>query len=710
MRRRLSPLLAALAPGAALALWLVLAVGFLFAALGPDARAALLAAALPVLESHGMIVVLWWFLAAVGAGLLARKLHARHVEAPARLAEAAGALVADADASPVTTSGAAPAQALAVTLNALAESRRALARDMAQRIESASRTVALQRDQLGALMAELQQAVVVLNLDGRILLYNARARALSTRIAQGPGGAGGAGIIGLGRSIHAVVDAARIAHARESVERHVARGDTEAAARFVTITSRGHLLQVQLAPVRAADGAAIAGFVLLLDDITDAYEAEARRDRHWLDLAEASRAALASIQAALDMLDYPDLDPADRERFQAVVREEAGALGERLAGLAHEAARDMRSRWPLQDMLGADLAAAVARRITDATGRAVATEGVDRGVWLSVDSFALVEALAALGTLLSAAGAQDLALRLSRAGPRAHLDLAWRGAPAAAGWQSAPLASGAARAGTVREVAERHGGELWLEQGRDGAAPAFRFLLPRAAEPDTPAPDQSRPAYYDFDLFAASDARHAGDDRPLAEIAYTVFDTETTGLDPAGGDEILQIGATRIVNGRILAGECFEQLVDPGRSIPQAGIAVHGIGPEAVRGKPAIGTVLPAFHAFAADTVLVGHNVAFDLRFFALKEEQCGVRFDQPVLDTLLLAAVAFPGEDSHSLEAMATRLGVPVEGRHTAPGDARTTAQLFLRLLPLLRQRGIVTLGEARAAAQASHYARLRY
>src|SRR5690606_2312309 len=103
----------------------------------------------------------------------------------------------------------------------------------------------------------------------------------------------------------------------------------------------------------------------------------------------------------------------------------------------------------------------------------------------------------------------------------------------------------------------------------------------------------------------------------------------------------------------------------------------------------AIEEVLPAFHAFAGDTVLVGHNVAFDMRFLALKEEACGVRFDQPVLDTLLLASLAWPNEPSHGLDEVAARLGVAVAGRHTAPGDARATAEVFLKLLPLLRERG---------------------
>jgi len=189
-----------------------------------------------------------------------------------------------------------------------------------------------------------------------------------------------------------------------------------------------------------------------------------------------------------------------------------------------------------------------------------------------------------------------------------------------------------------------------------------------------------------------------------------VFDTETTGLEPGNGDEILQIGATRIVAGKLRRAECFEQLVDPGRPIPEAGIAIHGITPAMVQGQPPITKVLPAFHAFAADTVLVAHNAAFDLRFLQLKEAATGLRFDQLVLDTLLLSTVVHPQQASHGLEAIAERLGVPVLGRHTALGDAMVTAEVFLKLLPLLQAQGIRTLGQALEAAQKSWLARLSY
>ena len=127
-----------------------------------------------------------------------------------------------------------------------------------------------------------------------------------------------------------------------------------------------------------------------------------------------------------------------------------------------------------------------------------------------------------------------------------------------------------------------------------------------------------------------------------------------------------------------------------------------------LRGQPTIDEVLPAFARFAEDTVLVGHNVSFDLAFLQRKEAKTGVVLAQPVLDTLLLSALAHPDHEEHTMEAIAARLGVEVVGRHSALGDALLTGELFARLLPLLRAMGIHTLGEAREASQRTYHARI--
>ena len=285
-------------------------------------------------------------------------------------------------------------------------------------------------------------------------------------------------------------------------------------------------------------------------------------------------------------------------------------------------------------------------------------------------------------------------------------------------WESEPMRFGADVSPlSVRDVMQRHGGEFWFERDRVRHQAFFRCLLPLAESAGdaeqlnaVAVRHDSRPEYYDFDLFRASESQRALDERRLVELSYTVFDTETTGLEPAAGDQIIQIGAARLVNGKLLRQEAFEQLVDPQRDLPAAGIAIHGIQPEMVIGQPTIDRVLPSFHAYVGDTVLVAHNAAFDMRFLQLAEGRSGVVFDHPVLDTLLLSAVVHPNQESHRLEAIAERFGITVIGRHTALGDAIVTAEVFLKLIPLLAAMGIHTLGQAREAAQRTYYARLRY
>jgi DNA polymerase III subunit epsilon len=702
-------LVAALLPGgllalAALAAWLVFA-------LTPDAegRAALLLFALLML--------------AAVAGTLLRAAYLRHVRAAARLAEDAQSLLAN-DAQ-LTADGSAETRALAGVIQQFAAQRTALRNDIAAQVREASRNVEQERNRLAALMAELTQSVVVCNLDGRILLYNNRARLEFRALSATPTLADGAELIGLGRSIYAVFDRALIAHAIDSVQQRLARGAAHPSAQFVTGTRGGQLLRVQMAPVRPVDGDradALDGFVLMLDNITRDFAAESGRDHALHALGEGSRASLGNVQAALEMLDFPDLDAPTRERFLAVVRDEVRAMSTRVQALSCDSAQTMKTRWPLEDMRGDDLLAAAVRRIEAVCACRAAADAAPADLWLSVDSYSLLQALTSLaGRLADEYDVKLVRLRIARTDTHAQLDLVWQG-PAMStetvvGWETEPMRVGNndSVALTVRDVVQRHDGEFWFERERVRHESFFRMLLPLAVEGEahhaaTLQRGESRPEVYDFDLFRATEQTRALAERRLDQLSYTVFDTETTGLDPSAGDEIIQIGAMRIVAGKLRREDCFEQLVNPGRSIPAVGIAIHGIEPAMVANAPTIDTVLPALHAYAQDTVLVAHNAAFDMRFLEMKRERCGIAFEQPVLDTLLLAAVAQPAQDSHSLEAIAARLGVPLLGRHTAPGDAMVTAEVFIKLIPLLAERGIHTLGDALAASQKTYLARVSY
>jgi len=723
-------LVAMFLPGLGLALLGILVGGVFVATLDEAERDAFVAMAAP----RAALLLPVWLVLAAAFGALGRIAYRRWEVAPARLAEQAGALLAagaapeDAAAAALeATPGAGPGtRALAQVIQGLARQRDALRADMRERVQEASREIEQERSRLAALMAELSQSVVVCNLDGRILLYNNRARLQFRALSSAPQLADGGELIGLGRSIYAVFDRQLVAHALERVQQRLQRGVANPAAQFVTGTRTGQLLRVQLAPVRAvgaesAGDAALNGFVLMLDNITRDFADESRRDLLLHGLTEGSRASLGNLLAAVEMLDYPDVDAPTRERFHRVIRDEVRAMSERIRELSSHATETLKTRWPLEDMLGSDFVFAAARRIEAQLECRAVAGNVDDELWLRLDSYSLLQALVHLvGRLVDDHDVRLITLRLARTGARARLDLVWSG-PAMStetvvAWETEPITvGGEALTLTLRDVVERHDGAFWFERERVRHESFFRFLLPLAGagEPIEAAQvvrGASRPEFYDFDLFRTSEQTRELADRLLTELSYTVFDCETTGLDPSAGDEIIQIGATRIVNGKLRRHECFEQLVDPRRPISEASMPIHGIRPEMVAGQPTIETVLPAFQAFAHDTVLVGHNAAFDMRFLQLKEAATGVVFDQPVLDTLLLSALVHPQQESHRLETIAERLGVPVLGRHSALGDALVTAEVFLKFVPLLAERGIRTLGQAREAAQQTYYARLTY
>jgi len=726
MKTDLREVAAAALPAALLGAAYAGAAGLLVASMEPAERGALWA----LMEPRVALVVMLWFALSLAGGVALRWAWLHFGAAPGRLAEQVQVLLQtgadvglNAGGDP---RGSAGSRALGTAVGELVRQRGALRADIALQVREASREVEQERSRLAALMAELTQSVVVCNLDGRVLLFNSRARLQFRALTAGTQGAaiGGAELLGLGRSIYAVLDRKLVAHAIESVQQRLQRGVANPSAQFVTGTPGGQLLRIQMAPVRAPDAtpdAPLNGFVLMLDNITRDFADESGRDRLLHQLTEASRASLGNLQAAVELLDDPDLDAALRGRFEAVVRVEAAAMSRRITELASHTTQMLKTRWPLEDMLGADLVAAALRRIEQLHGCRTAATDVDGALWLKVDSYSMIEALAGLaGRLVEEYEVRLIQLRLQPAGKRARLDLVWIGpgmsTETVMSWETDTLRVGADTSPlTVRDVVERHGGAFWFERERVRHESFFRFLLPLADSAAVlDAADvmhgQSRPEYYDFDLFKASEQAAALADRALSDLAYTVFDTETTGLSPSEGDEILQVGAIRITAGKLRRQDCFEQLVDPRRGIPAAGIPIHGITPDMVAGQPVIAEVLPAFHAFAADTVLVAHNAAFDMRFLQLKEELTGVRFTQPVLDTLLLSAVVHPQQESHRLEAIAERLGVQVLGRHTALGDAMVTAEVFLKLLPLLEAMGIRTLGQALDAAQKTYFARVSY
>ena len=577
---------------------------------------------------------------------------------------------------------------------------------------------------LAAVMAELPEGVLICNTDGQILLYNKRARRYligeigsleSSDVSPGK-------FIGLGRSVFGVIDKHLIVHGLDEIARKLKNDDADVASYFVTMGADDRLLRVEAAPL-LDHRRRFTGFILILRDITRQMESGSQLNVLLRSLGRGTRASLASIRAAIEaVIEYPHMDGEQLQKFKKIIHSETINIGRIIDDAASSHFRSLRSYWPLTQMHARDLLAATARKASETLDLEIDTREAEEDLWLKGDSFSILSAVTFLQKRLTAEiGSRRLTYKMMREGRFACFDIIWEGKPVRPetlrSWEKEAVTDERqALSSTLKEIIEQHAAEIWSHAYKDSQKAYLRLLLPVAELLEngrirslTILP-KSRPEFFDFDLFSQPDQRPELDDRLLSELTYTVFDTETTGLDPHGGDEILSIGAVRIVNNRILREECFDQLVDPRRRIPEESIRIHGILPEMVTGQPTIEKTLPSFLRFTDDTILVAHNAAFDMRMLQLKEELTGIRFSNPVLDTMLLSAVVQPGQEDHDMEGIAARLGISIVGRHTALGDALVTAEIFLKLIPLLEKQGITTLAQARSASRKTYYARLQY
>ncbi len=706
-------------------LLLAAAVGVLFAlhtALGPADRETFG----QLLAAHGELLF-WLGAIAFGlTGILAGWLVRIYLKPLHRLTDSTRLIASGNPGHRVEPGGPSELRELAGAINLLASRHEAALDNTEARIIQTRIDLDQEKNRLAALMSELAQSVVVCNAEGRILLYNERARGIFINAVNGAGGVASS-YLGLGRSLFALIERDLVFHALEQLRNGLAQGEAGPVAVFMATLPNGTLVRTRMAPVMAttegrqeAPAGNVAGFVLLLEDVAEEVQRSERRDRLMERFTESTRVSLTGMRAAVEnLVNYPDMDGARRRQFTDIIREEADRFTLDLERAAREYSELARSQWSLEQIRVADLIGLIRSRVDARLALPTAAGKVDASLWTNVDSYTMAQAACYLARRLKHEFAvHEIRFDATASGRHAQVDLTWAGArlpsAMALAWEGDPLTAGGETSPlSFREVLDRHHGEAWYEWDESARRSRFRLLLPLAEPGRTGLPTpalSARPEYYDFDLFHQPGQTQELDGQPLSALAYTVFDTETTGLEPSAGDEIISIGAMRIVNGRLLSGEMFAQLVDPRRPLNPDSAKIHGIRPEMLKGQPTIDTALRAFHKFCEDTVLVGHNAAFDMRFLQLKETPTGVRFTQPVLDTLLLSAVLHGNLVAHQIEAIAERFGVKVVGRHTAVGDAIITGELFLKMIPLLAERGIVTLKQARDACEQTYYARIRY
>ncbi|MBF0325813.1 MAG: histidine kinase [Alphaproteobacteria bacterium] len=580
---------------------------------------------------------------------------------------------------------------------ALTDQLRLARRDMVRAMETATAEVARQKEWLEAILLDFSDGVVVCDPQHRVLLYNQAAVRLLPSVQA----------LGLGRPLFSCLTREPILHALERLEYRRAEGGgaAELVAPFVCATMdastmlHGRMALI-LGPVREVDGYAIT-----LTDIRSEIAGLTRMTNLRRALGYGLRGPAASLRAAAETLaGFPDMEAVQRRAFEQVIVAEATEIARQIDTLSGEYRGHELLRWPMGDIHSADLAACVGRALAEDGPATLTLVGIPQ--WLRGDSFSLLLLLkTVLGHVhrLNGATAFDLETRTTER--QVYVDVSWTGpaVPSAVieSWQDDQL--DAVHTGlTIRDVLERHGTDLWCLDQAGGRA-LLRLPLPLpAAEPlkGPSRPLPPRPEFYDFSPVTRSEAPASIADRRLRDLDYVVFDTETTGLRPTDGDEIISLAGVRVVNQRILSAERFERLVNPKRKIPRGSIRFHGITDDMVADKPPIEVVLPQFKAFVGDAVLVAHNAAFDLKFLRMKEAASQVSFSNPAIDTLLLSVLIDREEESHSLDSVLDRFSIPAPNRHTALGDALATAELFIRLVDRLDSIGIRTLRESMSAS----------
>jgi DNA polymerase-3 subunit epsilon len=168
------------------------------------------------------------------------------------------------------------------------------------------------------------------------------------------------------------------------------------------------------------------------------------------------------------------------------------------------------------------------------------------------------------------------------------------------------------------------------------------------------------------------------------QLRELILDTETTGLDPATGDRIVEIGCVEVVNS-VATGETFHVYLDPERDVPEEAFRVHGLSREFLTGKPKFAEVADQFVSFLGDARLVIHNAEFDMKFINAELKRCGlasIAMDR-VVDTLAIARRKHPGA-SNSLDALCARYRIDNSRRtkHGALLDAEILAEVYAELM----------------------------
>ncbi len=205
-------------------------------------------------------------------------------------------------------------------------------------------------------------------------------------------------------------------------------------------------------------------------------------------------------------------------------------------------------------------------------------------------------------------------------------------------------------------------------------------------------PDSDFKVIYGVEAYLVDDLKEivVGSQNQNLDDTYVVFDLETTGFSP-DKDAIIEIGAVRVEKGAVT--DRFSTFVNPKVPIPFRIEELTSIRDDMVMDAPVIEDILPRFMEFCRGAVMVAHNAEFDMSFIRKNCERQGTACSFTVIDTVALARILLPNLNRFKLDTVAKALGVSLDNHHRAVDDAACTAEIFVRFLKMLRERGVETL-----------------
>lgn len=580
---------------------------------------------------------------------------------------------------------------LARDFNRMAESLQGTYDELEDRVRETTGSLQEERNRLATVLRTMVEGVVVTNDASEVLLMNPRAR---MTLDSGPSS-------GIGASLARLVPATRLEYHLKRLNGSGGGGGIE---EVVFPLPDGKLLRGFLTAI-AATGNERAGFLFVFRDMSEKAKEEEKAKVALRELPEILKGPMGTIRSLAEVLDrHPDMPAPKLTKFLGALRDESVRLSDRLSVVEEAASSSASVRWPgipaqpwvlLEEALALMPEAPV---LLEKTEQEIPMVLVEPYTWVCCLSCVLrwiMERYSGLALVKATVTSEEELVFTT-----------FRVEPPFSGSSSELEALLVESEGEITlplgDAVRRNRGELWSMETDEGYQVRLALVqAPTKPSALVPIVGEGRLDFYDFDLFLPrpSDETEELLRTPLELLEFVVFDCETTGLHPSQGDKIVSLSAVRIRRGKLQYADIFDTMVNPGRNIPGESIKFHGITEKMVQDAPTLEQIYPKFVEYVSSAVLVGHSASFDKKFLDMAAAQYGMlRVDNPILDTLFLSVGIHKDlPEGHNLDDIAKRLGVKTEDRHSSLGDCYITGRIFLRLLPLLKARGVNTLHDAK-------------